>query len=161
MNELNWGETPWDKMTREELLREVQRMYAAVNAADSVLNLMRIDENGNRREDGFWGKGGTAGRAHEMTRQIAEPLWNEYDREQMYDGFFRYANDLLFDRSTGYRIGFGWAVCPVCGDMYGETGDGRSSIGRPCNEHLREDCPGVLRPLTWDDMQPEGRERPE
>jgi hypothetical protein len=145
--ELKWGETPWDGMSREDLLREVQRMYAAVNAAHSVMNLVSL----NQPDHLFWGKEGSGGRALEMTRQIDEPLRERYG-DGIHNALLRYALDLLFDGST-YRIGSGWAVCPVCGDMYGRRVDGVSSVGTPCSDHLRKDCSGILRPLEWSDLE--------
>lgn len=144
---LNYGETPWDGMSREELLREVQRMFAAVNASHSVMNIQRQ----YAPDHPFWGNDGSGGWALEMTRQIDEPLREQYG-DGMHTAFFRYALDLLFDGSD-YRIGGGWAVCPVCGDMYGRRANGVDSIGEPCGDHLRKDCPGILRPLEWSDIE--------
>lgn len=146
--ELQWGETPWDGLSREELLREIQRMYAAVSAMHSAL---RITSRGETT--GYWGPRGTGGEAIEMGRQITEPLREAYGGESVYRSFFRYALDLLFESPPSYRIGFGWAVCPVCGRMFGETPDGRSSVGARCADLYPADCPGVLRKLEWADLE--------
>lgn len=152
---LRWGETPWDNLSREELLREVQRMYAAVSAMYSAL---RITAHG--QESGYWGPSGTGGSAIEMGRQIVEPLRERYG-DGMYRAFFRYALDLLFEQRSGYQIGHGWAVCPECGRMAGDP-EGHSFVGRRCAEllHLRAEgpCAGVLRPLEWADLEKRGRD---
>lgn len=38
---LKWGETPWDKLSREELLRTVQRYHSALSSLDSCLSMSR------------------------------------------------------------------------------------------------------------------------
>lgn len=155
MRELKWGETPWDAMSRDELLREVQRMYAALG---SLGNVARMTKHANP-DSPYWGKDGSGGRAIEMERQIAASL-SEYDGEDMYRSFFRYAYDLLFDQSNGYRLGFGWVICPECGQMVGSTykGDGVyvSNAGQPCAKHGigKPDCVGILRPIEWSDLAP-------
>lgn len=151
---LEWGRTPWDEMNREELLREVERMYSALLSVNSALKLTRFNEEGNP----FFGTSGTGGRALEKARQILEPLHAQYEEGdgELYRAYFRYADDLLFDRSTGYRIGAGWAVCPECGVMIGESMDGKSKIGESCGTVFptNDKCPGVMRALSWDDLKP-------
>jgi hypothetical protein len=141
--DLKWGQTPWDDMTKEELLREVQRMYAALSNANSVMKMARY---GNENSP-FWGNEGTGGKALEMSRQILEPL-DRYG-EAIYRRFFRYAYDLLFDQ-TNFKIGFDWQVCPMCGVMLGSGHD----EGRPC-EMGKPGCTGIMRKLTWDDLKPD------
>lgn len=149
---LKWGRTPWDKMTRKELLFEVKRMYSALLSVNSELrscSFFIINPY-------YFGKTGGGGRALEKARQVLESIHNQYKEGDMslYTVFFRYADDLLFDRSTGYRIGSGWAVCPVCGMMISENGEGESMIGKPC-EMGAKDCPGIFRALSWEDLAPE------
>ena len=57
---LKWGETPGDKLTREELLREVQRMYSAVESARSVMAMHKA-----YGDSPFWGHVGSGGQALE------------------------------------------------------------------------------------------------
>ncbi len=151
---LKWGQTPWDKMSKEELLHEVWRMYSAMRALYSVVKMDR------ERSDAitithYFGRNGVGGNALEKGRQILEPLFGQYkDGEgDLYRSFFRYADDLLFDQSTGYTmIGGLWHVCPECGTMIGDNPRGESSNGKPC--HMgKKDCKGIMRPLTWDDLK--------
>jgi hypothetical protein len=139
---LEWGETPFDKLSRDELLRHAQRMY---NTVESMYSALRLSSHG--RTDGFWGTEGTGGKAIEKGRQVLEPIHQEWEKEDIYRSFFRYATDLLFAKNE-YRIGAGWGVCPKCGTMLGETLDGKTSIGNPC---IR--CGETLRALSWEDLK--------
>ena len=104
----------------------------------------------------FWGKDGRGGRAHEMARQALE-LDANYG-EDLYRSFFRYAHDLLFYERSGVRIGFGWVVCDVCGQMIGRGSrdDSNRLSGEPCAAHGigKPGCTGVFRPLQWSDLAP-------
>jgi hypothetical protein len=159
MNEksLEWGQTPWDNLSREELLREVWRMYLALRATDTVMAQFQYGHEASP----FWSPGGTGGKAAEMLRQILGPLHEQFSSGEMYDRFFRYAGDLLFDGSTGYRTGHGWAICSVCGAMY--AGAGEPPIGQSCGSRPMGEpgCQGVFRLLQWEDFgrKPERRER--
>lgn len=165
---LRWGQSPFDAMTKKELLHEVRRMYGAIIASYSVMGMASgVDSN-----HPYWGSDGSGGRALEMLRQIHDDVEpNDRIAEDVYKCFYRYANDLLFDRSAGYRIGFGWAVCPKCGRMWGDSylsGGGKvSNVGSICRDMHNgtlDQCDGVLRPLAWSDLDPkkdpemEGRE---
>ena len=143
---LAWGETPWDDMSKEELLRTVQQMYSALNAAQSVLYQVSYGQVG-----GYWGKSGSGGTSREKVRQIIESIHKEYSQEDIYRCFFRYADDLLFD-STNYKIGSQWVVCPECGRMYGNNVRESNIEGLRCDLMLRTDCSGTLRKLCWDDL---------
>lgn len=145
---LEWGQTPWDNLTREELLREVQRMASALQSANSVLKM--VEAVGS--DHPFWTEG-TGARAAAKVNQALFRL-ADYSSENVYRSFYRYADDLLFDRSTKPRIGWGWAVCPVCDQMIGEGTEGQSAVGTPCASHLHNECAGILRAITWDDLQP-------
>lgn len=155
--ELKWGETPWDHLDKADLLRTVQRMYSAVLSLHSALSLCNHNDERSGYQGGYWGFDGTGGVALERGRQVLDPIHEEYSEEDIYRSFFRYANDLLFDRSRGYRVGFGWTVCPVCGLMIGENMMGESLLGKRCSEvYPRGEgrCEGIFRELTWEDLLP-------
>lgn len=145
---LEWGQTPWDGLSRDELLREVQRMYAAVTALGSVVRSHRHMSP----ESPYWGTRGVGGRALEMERQIVEPLDTMYGSDALFRSFFRYALDLLFDCSV-YEIGSDWAVCPECGQMVGIRL--HSAAGLPCSSAGlgKPACSGILRPIQWNDLE--------
>src|SRR5579863_5439648 len=88
---LQWGETPWDTLSKEELLREVQRMFSALETAQSVLRLVQDTESA------YWGTQGSGGRALDRVSQVITSVYETYDAESVYRSFFRYASSLLFD----------------------------------------------------------------
>lgn len=153
--ELAWGCTPWDDWPREKLLREVQRMYAALISVNSCLSILRRGDNA-----GFWGSheanqslrqnqfpdefcAGSGWISLEEARQILEPLHAEYSSERMFRSFFRYAGDLLFDGTSHYR----WAICDACGTMVGDF------AGKPCPDCQHAKRPEyIMRPLEWRDL---------
>lgn len=59
MKRLKWGETPWDDLPGDDLLREVQRIFWALQSARSVLGILKVQNE----ESSFWGKQGSGGRA--------------------------------------------------------------------------------------------------
>lgn len=141
---LEWGETPWDKKTREELLLDVKRMYGAIVALNSVCSLCKCGQE----VSSFWSnEEGSGFRALELARQILEPIHKEYDSEDIYRSFFRYAYDLLFDG----KMGFGWYVCDTCKRMIGRSQDKETREGDWC---MFPPCQGKYRKLTWQDMKP-------
>lgn len=152
---LKWGETPWDKMKKPELLREVWRMYSALRSLYSVVKM----DAATSTNPYFYSKTGVGGNALEKGRQIIEPLFRQYKEGEsdIFRSFFRYADDLLFDQSVGYTmIGSRWTVCPECGVMIGDNPKGESSVGKPC--HMgKKDCAGIMRPLLWDDLRKDGK----
>ena len=152
---LKWGETPFHHLSHDELLRTTERMYAAILSMNFALKMC---DDGS--DAGFWGTEGSGGTALEKARQIIKPIHTAYSDEDIYRSFFRYANDLLFDRST-YKIGFGWVVCDTCKVMVGETVQGDSYLNHKCSEIFDyKKCPGTFRPLTWGDLAPIKKEKP-
>jgi len=162
---LNWGETPWDDLPREYLVREVQRMYAALVAARGPLKTGQRSDARNR----YWERGGVGGDAIEKVEQALSPYFDVEHAgggyEPAYHSFFRYAVDLLFD-----GCGSGWAVCDR-GDMVGlygavprpsgaqrqpvrvEEEDGRLSYCCPlCRERDGSESP--MRLIQWSDLTP-------
>lgn len=152
MNDLQWGETPWDALSRDELLREVQRMASALISASSVLRILRAPQPHSL----FWTDDGSGAEAL-VKATAALARIQPYGNEAVYRAFFRYADDLLFSPP----IGRSWAVCPICGRMFGASIDGRSAVGRACGEILGlGTCAGVLRAITWDDLKPKPKDLP-
>jgi hypothetical protein len=171
---LQWGQSPWDDLKREQLLRSIQQMYAAFAAIYSI-HLTEMDtyklmhERNYPVEDPYqspyYGKRGVGGAALEMCRQVLDPLYAKFGEGMGDDGkgkaniyglFYQFANDLLFENNGFQMIGHGWAVCPECGAMFGRKGNGETAFGKPCSGNFggKLDCAGVLRPLTWDDLKP-------
>lgn len=141
MTRLEYGQTPWDDMSREELLREMQRAYAAVDAARSALELSVGSE-----PVPFWRAGGRGYRALEMCEAVVSRVERQFNSEDVYRAFFRYAVDLLF----GPEFGSGWRVCPK-GHMLGDTPttEGARRSHRVCSL-----CDAPMRDIEWRDIQP-------
>lgn len=144
---LEWGETPWDDLTKGELLREVGRMFSALESAKSVLSIMKALA---REDDTFWGKQGSGGRALDRASQVIDPVYEAYDDESVYKSFFRYANSLLFNVSDDEK----WIICPECGGMW----SGKETalyVGTVCSEYpiKLSECKGILRWLEWKDLE--------
>lgn len=146
LHELKWGETIWDDMPLNELLREVQRKHAALMRAYSILSMM---DRGDY--DPFWGKNGSGGAAIEMVRQALGTIdQSDREHENAYRAFWRYAVDLLFDRKDYDQIGSGWVVCPECGTMLGDKAG--TLVGQACT--WTKACKGVFRRIEWSDLDP-------
>lgn len=147
--ELNWGETPWDNLPKEELLREVQRMFFALQSADDVLRVFQ------RQDHPFWEKSGRGGRALDRAAQVIEPVYEAYDQEDVYRSFYRYAVSLLFEVPDYER----WIVCSECGDMQ-SGGLAASYVGSVCKDAFRRgECQGIMRWLEWKDLAPSTDEK--
>lgn len=129
---LEWGETPWDKLSREELLIEVKRMCSAVASAEHALVMTR-----GTATDSFWGAEGSGGIAIEKCRQITDSIHVKFNESDIYRSFYRYADDLLFS-----GVGRGWLVCET-GHM---VGGGKLDVCRMCNT--------AFRPIEWRDLAP-------
>ncbi|WP_240416589.1 hypothetical protein [Paenibacillus periandrae] len=150
--ELSGGKTPWDQLFHEELLNNVQRMFASLNSVRGVMQsyksttipLQGFDEHP------FWGLDGGGGIAMEKVSQIIDEIYAMYNGDNLYRSFYRYANDLLFEPSD-YKISSGWHVCSTCRKM---VEDDRMILeGQPCNNFtFSNNCDGTLRKLQWNDF---------
>jgi len=151
---LEWGQTPFDELSREELQRQCQRLYAATESLTSVVKMCQAGQEHNL----YW-MHGPGGRALEQGEQALEAARQDYHRGDIYDSFFRYACDLLFSRrKPQLRLHKEWVVCPQCAQMVGSLETNYS--GRACGEVAswrpegEPRCSGVLRPLEWSDLAP-------
>lgn len=142
---LKFGETPWDGLSREELLLNVQRMFSAIVEAESVIRLSKGNDAGS-----FWSEIGSGGRVLEMIRQIRAPidcLPGSARNEELYRAFYRYANDLLFDRNTCAVYSSGWRICEKDGEMLARLRDDPPPT-------ICARCGGPLRLIEWKDLKP-------
>jgi hypothetical protein len=154
---LKWGETPWDNMSQEELLREVQRIYSACR---SLYSVVRMDADMKERFGGntvYYSQTGVGGAALEKGRQVIDALFEKYKEGEhdLFSSFFRYADDLLFDTSTGYDfLRKEWHICTECRTMLGENSRGRKLLGAKCSDVFGlKTCNGTYRLITWDDLK--------
>lgn len=140
MIKLKWGQTPWDKMSKSELLREVQRMFTALESARSAMKLS------SDMSHPFWSDIGSGGRALSKANQVIESIYDKYDSESVYRSFYRYAISLLFNVPDKEK----WVVCSECGAMYSP-----GELDKPCGifPSGKKDCKGTLRALNWSDLK--------
>jgi len=91
---LKWGETPFDDLTRGELLRLVQAYHSAVVSSQSVMAMQA-----QMAPSGYWSGIGSGGRALAKCNELMK-LAGERDpdpaSENIYRSFFRSADVLLF-----------------------------------------------------------------
>ncbi|ALN21887.1 MULTISPECIES: hypothetical protein [Ectopseudomonas] len=143
--ELEWGQTPFDECTREELIQHCARLYSATSALSSVAQMIQD-------KSFFWTKGSGA-EALEKGRQALQIARNGFEAENIHRAYLRYAGDLLFADAPGLEVRTGWVVCPVCEQMASTT-DSASNVGKACSELLPGECSGLLRELSWVDLKP-------
>jgi hypothetical protein len=156
--ELQWGETPFDKLSREEMRMLLCKLYTALNATSGALAMSRAAELQIDPNSVFWGPHGNGGRIMMMADQALNPIKREFGGDEAISrAYFRYADELLFDWSS-IKFGSSWAVCPKCGVMIGYSRDGDSAVGTSCAGTRRGgSCTGTLRALSWDDLRPEAK----
>jgi hypothetical protein len=143
--ELQWGQTPFDECTREELIQHCARLYSATSALSSVAGMLKDNS-------GFW-RHGTGGEAVEKGRQALELARNGYDDANIRRAHLRYAESFLFADAPGLELRSDWNLCPDCGQMISPM-IGPSKAGKLCSDVFSGNCSGVLRELSWDDLKP-------
>lgn len=128
---LQWGESPFDDLTRAELLRLVQAYHSALTATRSVLLM-------HAQESPFWSFEGVGGRAlakaNHLMALVGDGRGNE-DSEKIYRSFFRTAEVLLFPYLRNDRFG-DWGV---------------NKKGEMVAPHKREEG---YRAIRWSDVVP-------
>lgn len=141
--DLQFGETPFDDLTRGELLRLVQAYHAAAVSARSVLAMTEY----HQKEHPYWGPDGSGGRAKRRLEYLLARCGDggaNSRSERIYRSFFRYATDLLFAGVDGDKDYWG---IDAKGEMVAPSapGDINRFTGLP------------LRPLKWSDIVPKER----
>jgi hypothetical protein len=135
---LEWGETPWDRMSREELVRSAAKLYIALLSARTVLRFGKIadEERSGGTLSPFWKNSGLGGETLRHAEEATEIAG--FEAEDIYRAFSRYGADLLFEDG-----GFGWRVCPA-GHMLGRSPDGPTTVCTLCGAETR--------PIVWADL---------
>jgi hypothetical protein len=143
--DLEWGQTPWDRLSREELLREVQRYYAALTETRSALAM----QSNFAPAASFWSVIGSGGFALAMANSVLSRVdADDQACESAFRSFFRYAYELLFP-DVPQRTH--WAICDTCGRMVGHP---ESRAGVLCASATGAPCTGTMRAFTWEDLAP-------
>ena len=146
MQKLSFGTTPFDRMTKEDLLLTTKRLYSALVSTRYILGMDFVRDSGAP----FWTKG-SGFRALSRAEQALDPIHQQYSVEDIFRSYFRYADDLLF---TG--VGFGWVVCGKCGRCVAKEAAVEECIGKKCVDLIGLDpsCDGVIEKLDWKHLIP-------
>jgi hypothetical protein len=138
---LKWGETPFDSLSRAELLRLVQAYHSALTSTSSCLKMSRaINE-----DSPYWGEDGSGGRAlakSDFLFSLCGAAGTDQARERIYRSFFRTADTLLFGAKPGSFDDWGIKI-------------GGDEMIAP-----RRDDP-AYRPIEWRDLLPQGAQAPQ
>lgn len=135
---LKWGETPFDDLSRGELLRLVQAYHSAMLAARSVM-LIQAES----APSAYWSFQGTGGRALAKANELARLVGNDKAdaaSEAIYRSFFRTADVLLFPYLRDDRFS-DWGV---------------NDQGEMVAPHRGQDG---YRPIEWRDVLPQSASR--
>lgn len=95
----------------------------------------------------YWSSIGSGGRALAKARQAEAAALQGACPGELYRGFYRYADDLLF----GAPVGYGWRVCPA-GHMTGTDPGQLERLECVICRLQGKDAP--VRPITWQDLTP-------
>jgi hypothetical protein len=100
---LKWGETPFDRMSQEDLLIHAKRMFLALTSSTSILSMSKIRDELSGGVSTYWGKDGMGGKALNLSKRTLGKIKRGYDSEDIYRMFFRYAEDVLFEPDENSR----------------------------------------------------------
>lgn len=98
--DLRWGETPFDTLTRAELLRLVQAYHMALTSTRGCLKMAEALQPGSP----YWGSDGSGGRALKKADALMSLCGDggmNAASERIYRMFFRSAEPLLFGAEPG------------------------------------------------------------
>jgi hypothetical protein len=147
---LEFGQSPFDHMSREELLVQCQRMYSATVSLVSITEMHRHLDKGSI----YWTIGSGA-KALEKGLQALTAAQQGWDDEQIHRAFFQYANNILFEDKPNLQVGNGMVICASCGFSVGLGSDEPLPVGRQCQEFRPSgECDGTLRKIEWSDLKP-------
>jgi hypothetical protein len=99
---LEFGETPWDNLSKDELLLEVKRLYAATVSLHGSLSMCADMSRGDPYFAERTARGYKALRKGEQALAAARRTYSDEDISRAY---FRYAGDALFS-----GVGDGWMI---------------------------------------------------
>jgi hypothetical protein len=138
----------FDDMSRDELLRQCQRLYSAASSMENALAMCRCDEPKNL----YWTHGSGAVALEKGAQALAAARG---DYEQAYDGFYAYADMLLFEPKQGLRISNRWYVCQKCNATLSVGIDAQQNLSGKSHATLSQsiECDGVFRSYGWADLR--------
>jgi hypothetical protein len=136
---LEWGQTPFDDMTRDEMLHELKTQFNAIMAASAALHVLSWHD----KDSPFWQYHGTGGRAKMQIDSVTERVNNGSDDglEAISGCYFRYADQLLFPELAGR-------------DEWSINGEGQMITGDPAHVPAVWGWNMDWRKITLDDLKP-------
>ena len=93
--DLKWGQTPFDDLTRDEMLMMLRAYHSTVESCRSVLTMLRYSDP----KSPYWGSKGTGGRAMDKAEVMMARVKEDSDyegAENVFRRYFRYADQVLF-----------------------------------------------------------------
>jgi hypothetical protein len=145
---LKYGQTPWDLLTKEELLLMVCRYHQALSSTASCLRQFRI----GAENPAFFSLEGSGGIALALVEFLEKLCGDDkyVGSERIYRSFFRSTYALLF---PGVEVGNWkkWWICETCGNM-------SASKTPPALKTCR--CAGAWRPFRMADIRPDLEAKP-
>ena len=134
---LKFGQTPFDTLTKKDLLFLCKKYYDTINTLHSIVLMHR----GRNKDDPYWNEGGSGRQALLQADEcLVEVGTSDERRDAIYRSFYRYASGLLYQHPELDRH---WMVCDKCSSMM-------AKLGTPMQVCI---CGGPLRPITWDDLK--------
>lgn len=141
---LQWGESSFDHLSRGELLRLAQAYHLALVAARGVMYMHRHHALYQNPDDAYWGQAGMGGLAMSKAEALLDAVNRHDSGESDYRTFYRYAEPLLFPEIT-HRMISKWHVNSE-GKMVGDKPDADFvAMLRTTDD---------FRPIEWSDLLP-------
>ena len=139
---LEFGETPWDDLSREQLLRLVWQYHSSTLSLLSIARQSRLGEEISP----YWQPGGSGWKAIEKAELLMRIAGEDSDEgaENIYRCFFRYVNRWLFPRAKFLQGHDFWWICEKCGEM--------AAAGQPPRKTC--DCRARWRKARFSDIRP-------
>jgi len=142
---INFGLTPWDVWSQEDLARELQKSYIALRLARETIAKMRIrNAKPTVKED-------SDAQVSILAIDDALARTNRFVYMELYTSFFRWATPMLMPSLVGTGPDYmPWYICAKClmttRALIGEP----NPDGSPC---VRDECNGKRRKLNWTDLK--------
>lgn len=114
MKELQFGQSPFDTLTREELILHCERLYRATKSLHSSLSQAQEFDPENPY---FADRDGLGNRAIEKGRQAMAPIEENYSQEDLYRAYERYIDPLIFENTSTTEVAVPWYICHGCKRM--------------------------------------------
>lgn len=127
-----WGQTPWENLTKEELILECARMWSVIVLAQPVMAQCQC----------------ISGEGVPLALTRAEQVLDDVpESDSICRAFFRYADSLLFPADPE------WKICDNCESLWAVRQFPDPGYCHMCKVTKKGEFP--LRPLTLADLRPQ------